>query len=120
MDRIVAASAPRGDVVASIGAAGHRRRRRRLRVAGAVALAAVVVAGAVGLIVGRAADDGPAHAARPPERSALAAQLPALRPRRWTFRARRRSIAPSAAPVRGRPCCARRSHARARRRGPRP
>ena len=27
MDRVVAASAPRGDVVASIGAAGHRRRR---------------------------------------------------------------------------------------------
>ncbi len=77
MDRVVAASAPRGDVVASIGAAGHRRRRRRLRVAGAVALAAVVAAGAVGLLVGRAADDGPAQAARPPERSALAAQLPA-------------------------------------------
>jgi hypothetical protein len=77
MDRVVAATAPRGEVVASIGAAGHRRRRRRLRVAGAVALAAVVAAGAVGLLVGRAADDGPAQAARPPERSALAAQLPA-------------------------------------------
>ena len=48
MSRVVAASAPRGDVVASIGASGHRRRRRRLRVAGAVAIVAVVAAGAVG------------------------------------------------------------------------
>jgi len=75
MSRVVAASAPRGDIVASIGAPGRRRRRRRLRVAAVAALVAVLAATVVGVLVGAGADDQPA---RSPQRAALAtARLPA-------------------------------------------
>ena len=74
MSRVVAASTPRGDVVASIGGPGRRTRRRRLRVAAVVAVAAALAATVVGVFVGAGADDP----ARSPERAVLAApRLPA-------------------------------------------